>query len=191
MVLRMTERTAGARSRRGRGDRSGRGPARRGPGRLLGGVLGASALAALLTLALVVRQHAAVIIHQCLPGDGAAGWLGVRLALLRADAACPEGALALGADGRDVVGVTVMVALPVLLVHLAGAGLGLGLLRRFALAVRDAVDVMARSWLRVPTRTAAVPSAWPTLVASAPHLPPRDVVGRAPWRRGPPAPVFA
>lgn len=179
MVLGMTERTGAAWSRR------------RGPARVLGALAGVSGLAALLALVLIVRQHAAVIVHQCLPGDGVAGWLGVRLALLRADAACPEGALALGADGRDVVGVTVMVALPVLLLHLAGAGLGLSLLRAFALTVRGAVGLMARSWLRLPIRTATIEPAGPTPVATEPRVPARDVVGRAPWRRGPPAAVLA
>src|SRR5690554_484190 len=117
MVLAMTERTAAASSRRR--DRA-RGAVRhdagpRGAARPLGAAAVAVGLAGALTLLLGLQRHASVIVHQCLPGEGLAGWLGVRLALLRAAVACPEGAVAVGGKGADVVGVTVMVALPVLL----------------------------------------------------------------------------
>ncbi len=183
MVQGMTEGTAAAWSRR-----RGRARAR---ARVLAGLAGAAGLAGILALAVVVHRNAAVVVQQCLPGDGLAGWLGVRLALLRPDAACPEGALALGADGRDVVGVTVMVAVPVLLAHLTGAGVGLGLLRTFGRAVRSAVELVAGVLLRIPR---AIPTFAPVLraaVVTAWRGPHRDVVGRARWRRGPPVPLFA
>lgn len=83
-------------------------------------------------------QHGALLVHRCVPeGLG----VGVRLALLRPDADCPSG-LAVGAETPQVVAVVVMVTLPVLLAHLLGAGLGLGLLGHVRAVVRGAATVL-------------------------------------------------
>ncbi|MDO8106640.1 hypothetical protein Q6348_05445 [Isoptericola sp. b441] len=88
-------------------------------------------------------RFGAILVHQCVAGDGMAGALGLRLALLRPDAACPSGALAVGGDSRQVMGVLVVVALPLLLVHLLGLTMAAGLLARIGLAVRTVVRVLA------------------------------------------------
>ncbi|MBC7289879.1 MAG: hypothetical protein H5T83_00910 [Actinotalea sp.] len=76
--------------------------------------------------------HAPVLVQRCLAADGLTGTVGVRLALLRPDADCPSGTLALGGEPGQVMGVLVLVAVPVVLAHvltalaaacvLAGAG---------------------------------------------------------------------
>lgn len=184
MVLGMTERTGAALPRR-----RDRGPAPRVGARVLGALVGT--VAALGVLAVVLREHTAVVVHQCVPGEGLAGWLGLRLALLRPDAACPDGALALGADGRHVVGVTVMVALPVLLAHLAGAGIGVGTARVLGRTVRGAVGLVVRVLRRIPSRVAPFLVGSRAPVVTAQRGPHGDVVGRVRWRRGPPVGAFA
>jgi hypothetical protein len=101
-------------------------------------------------------REGAVLVHQCVAGDGAAGWLGLRLALLRVDGDCPTGSLAVGGDGRHVMGVVAIVALPVLLTHLAGLGVGLGLVALLRRLLTVAVAVLRAVAPRLPVTRAVV-----------------------------------
>ncbi|NTW40832.1 MAG: hypothetical protein HGA44_13280 [Cellulomonadaceae bacterium] len=136
--------------------------------------------------AAALARHGALLVHQCLPGDGTAGFLGLRLALLRVDSACPGATLAVGGDTRQVAGVVVLVALPVLLVHLVALAAGVGVLARLRQLVRSVATVLrgavrtrpAAALVMVRRVRAAVESAHPT---------PRGRVSvESPWRRGPP-----
>lgn len=124
-----------------------------------------------------------VVIHQCVP-DGGMGWLGLRLALLRVDAVCPNGTLAVGGDQRQVLAVVVGVAVPALIAHLAGAGLGLGMLaslRRLARAVVGAVVAV------LPDDVARLPSGSRLAVRALYRTPVVHNAPLVPWWRGPPA----
>lgn len=124
-----------------------------GRGRSLAARVRPSAVAGavvLLTAAVALVGRAEVLVHQCVAGDGMAGWLGLRLALLRADVDCPSGTLAVGADGRHVAGLLVVVALPVLLAHLAVAATGLAVLAALRGAVRAVVEAVGALVRRVP-----------------------------------------
>src|SRR5665647_1655124 len=68
---------------------------------------------ALLTGAMHLAQQGTLTVQQCVSGAGL-GRVGLGLALLRVDEACPDGQ-------RQVIGVVVVVAMPVLVAHLAGA----------------------------------------------------------------------
>lgn len=111
--------------------------------------LGLTVLAVTAALAFVVGR-APVLVHQCVAGDGLVGTLGLRLALLRPDASCPSGTLALGPDGAQAAGIVVMVAAPVLLLHLVLAGTGAGLLAVAAALVRALGRLLARAGLTLP-----------------------------------------
>lgn len=145
-------------------------------------------LAALVAAASHLMAQGALAVHSCVPGTGA-GALGLRLALLRADAACPSGTLAVGGDQRQVIGVVVVVALPALAAHLVGAMLGLGIAARLHGVLSAAVAALGRR-LRAPE---------PRGVPVRPHLPvdatvlrPRHACAVAmPLRRGPPDLRFA
>lgn len=159
-------------------------PRQRRPGLLLAPV--ALVLMTLAGAATMLSRQGALLVHQCVPGDGAAGWLGLRLALLRADVACPTGSLAVGGDGHQVMGVVVLVAVPALVAHLAGLGLGLGLLARLGALVRSAAAVLAAVLLALPRGLrVGVPRPRAPLASARPLI-----VGRlalaVPWRRGPP-----
>lgn len=156
--------------------------------------LSAAPVGGLVALALgvgaVLARNGSILVHQCVPAEGTAGWLGLRLALLRTDAACPTGELAVGGDGRQVLGVVVMVALPMLLGHLAGLALSLGLMARLHGLLRAVAAVLTV----VPRPPAAAPASHPQvrlvrLVAVARSV--VVLVGRpgaqTPSRRGPPA----
>ncbi|MHA7133542.1 hypothetical protein [Oerskovia turbata] len=76
------------------------------------------------------------IVHQCVPAPGGWAAAGIHLALLRESATCPAGTAALGGDPVRVVTVVGVLALPVLLAHLALLLAGVGL-AAMALRVRD------------------------------------------------------
>lgn len=113
---------------------------RTGPSPWAAAVLGA--FAALLAGVAAFSRHAEVLVHQCV-ADGTAGAIGLRLALLRQDAACPSGQLAIGGEPRQVVGVVVLIALPVLALHLAGMLAGAGLLVRVRAGLRACGHLLA------------------------------------------------
>ncbi|HEY3437345.1 MAG TPA: hypothetical protein VGK35_06630 [Actinotalea sp.] len=150
-----------------------------------------ASVAAVITVAFssasLLSRHASFLVHQCVPVDGTAGWLGIRLALLRPDAACPTGALAVGGDARHMLGVVVVVAVPALVGHLAGILLGLGLLSRLRQVTRTAVDVVRRALPRAVDAPIDLPVVrrLPAVTRSLVLLPGR--AADVPWRRGPPA----
>jgi hypothetical protein len=97
-----------------------------------------------------------IALHQCVSADGALGPLGLRLALLRNAADCPDGTVAFTPLARGGVVVLLSVSVPVLLFHLAlGAG-GLGLSAVLVRAVRSAAGVLAAALPRVPRATVGV-----------------------------------
>jgi hypothetical protein len=141
-------------------------------------------LAVLGALALPGR----IALHQCVNAGGALGPLGLRLALLRTAADCPDGTFAFTPLARGGVVVLLSVALPVLLFHLAlGAG-GLGLSAVLVRAVRSAAGVLAAVLPRVPHATVAVVGRVPRLVAPAEVRPLRTIAAvlAAHPHRGPP-----
>lgn len=146
----------------------------------------APALTAVVALASgvgLVAQQATVLVHQCVSA-GTVGRIGLTLALLRTDAACPAGTVGVD-DGRRVVGVVVAVALPVLLAHVAAALVGVGAvawLHRALRGVLAAVRVLPRG-----AAEPALPVVAPRLPVEVPvHLPGARLLAGARWRRGPP-----
>ena len=106
-------------------------------------LVAASAVLTVLAAGVVaLSRFGTVLVHQCVAAEGAAGALGLRLALLRQEAACPSGSLAVGGDSRQVIGVLVMVALPVLVAHLVAGAAALGLLARVRSGVRTVVQAL-------------------------------------------------
>jgi len=163
---------------------------RRLPGAaVLAVVVAAVALAASLTGGLA--RNGALLVHQCVPADPAVGRLGVGLALLRPEADCPTGTLAVGGDGRHVMGVVVLVALPVLLTHLLALGTGLGLVARLRVLVRATAAVLGWVARPVPTSPTLLVRRLRSAVVAARRSPAVRPDLAAPWRRGPPVPGFA
>lgn len=139
--------------------------------------------------ALHLAGRGALSVQQCVPGTGV-GRLGLGLALLRVDEVCPRGTLAVGGDQRQVIGVVVVVALPVLAAHLAGATLGVGLLARLHGLLRVLVAALGSLGLHLPTGAPLV-SAVREQVDVAVEAPTSRVVVGVPQRRGPPRVSFA
>ncbi|MBO3084997.1 hypothetical protein [Cellulomonas fengjieae] len=141
-------------------------------------------------LAAVVAGQGRVLLHDCVSAGGALGPLGLRLAVLRDAADCPEGAYGLGPMSQGAV-VLLSVAVPVAALYLVltACGIGLGaLLVRAARQVRLLVGRALRGALRparplpVDTRVRLVPRAF---VASWTE---RVLLGSI-ARRGPPTPA--
>lgn len=145
------------------------------------------ALSAVVVAPVVVAVVTGVAdVRACLPASGTWSEVALRLALLRADGACPEGTLAPGAEPGQALTVVVAVALPTLLAHLALATGAAGLVgsarRVMAAEVRRFVAVVAPGAAPVLCDDGAAP------FLPAPHpRPVRTVVARRPQRRGPPA----
>nr|WP_297426589.1 hypothetical protein [uncultured Actinotalea sp.] len=145
------------------------------------------AWAALAGGVVALAAHAPVLVHRCLPADGLTGAAGVRLALLRPDADCPSGTLALGGEPGQVMGLLVLVAVPVVVAHVltmlaaacvvAGAGLLVRAVGRLGRLVRPELP-------RAPRVPVGRPRAVvPVVVRDAV----RTVLDAAVLRRGPPA----
>lgn len=133
--------------------------------------------------AVLAMQQGTVLVHRCVSA-GSLGRFGVSLALLRDDAACPAGTYGVG-EGQRVIGVVVAIALPVLVAHLLGAGLGVGMAARLHRLVRAAIGVVLglRPW---PAEPVVLPVA-PGLAVDVPVVAPRTrAVPGGPWWRGPP-----
>ncbi|MBO0921748.1 hypothetical protein J1G42_13035 [Cellulomonas sp. zg-ZUI222] len=144
--------------------------------------------AAVAVASIVLGAQGRVLLHQCVTADGPLASLGVRLAVLRSAAECPDGTLGLGPASHGAV-LLLSVAAPVVAAHLllTAAGLGLGVVARRGL--RAAARVAARllpvpattGLPAVPTRASAVPTGPPARVRrDRRHDPARP-------RRGPPA----
>lgn len=141
----------------------------------------------LAVLSVVLGTQGRVLLHQCVTADGPLAALGVRMAVLRSAAECPEGALGLGAASTGAV-VLLSVALPVLATHLllAACGLGLGVVtRRLAVAVRALLAAVLAPRADMVARPAVVRGRAP---APAPRAHVRRDRGHDPARprRGPP-----
>ena len=137
--------------------------------------------------ALHLVERGALTVQQCVPGSGL-GRVGLGLAVLRVDEACPDGTLAM--DHRQAIGVVVVVALPALLANLAGATLGIGALSRLQGALRGLLALLGALRRRPP-----VPALQPAVARVRVDVPvdrpaSRAVVG-VPWWRGPPQVSFA
>ncbi|HWS57123.1 MAG TPA: hypothetical protein VN257_01165 [Actinotalea sp.] len=156
-------------------------------------LLGAALTAVALTVSLAdgLTRHGALLVHQCVSAEGTAGWLGLRLALLRPEADCPTGTLAVGGDGRHVMGVVVLVALPVLLAHLTGLAISIGAVARLHSLVRSALAVLGWVGRRRPVARALVVRRVRASAVVVDRPAPGASILPAPWRRGPPAPRFA
>lgn len=150
-------------------------------------VLGALG-AVLAVTSVVLGAQGRVLLHQCLAADGPLAALGVRLAVLRSAAECPDGTLGLGATSSGAV-LLLSVALPVVATHLllAACGLGLGVVTRRAV---DAVAALLATHLAPFVGPAVLPDvpgrlrlAAPAAVRARPHDRGHDP--RHP-RRGPP-----
>ncbi|WP_372594634.1 hypothetical protein [Actinotalea sp.] len=146
-------------------------------------------LAAVLTLAVsvvpVLVRSGSLLVHQCV-SDGTAGWLGLRLALLRPDANCPTGTLAVGPDGGQALAIVVLVAVPVLVAHLVAMAAGLGLARHARLLVGAVLRLLGGPFRTrpAPATTLVRPVRLLALVRTVRAPGPVDV--RVPLRRGPP-----
>jgi hypothetical protein len=144
-------------------------------------------------LVAALADRAQFALHACLPGEGAVGGLGVRLALLHGSADCPQGTLALGGSGSRVavVVVVVVVAVPTLAAHLLAAACGVSLsalLARAASGIRAVLGAVLRA-LPVAWRTPWVRAA---LVIAGDRAPARPrVLETADPDRAPPAPLAA
>jgi hypothetical protein len=145
------------------------------------------ALFAVLTAPVVVAvATGTAVIRTCVPASGTWSEVALRLALLRPDAACPEGTLAPGAEPGQAMTVVVAVALPALLAHLALATGAAGLVgsarRVMAAEVRRFVALVVPASVPLPRHDGAAP-----LLPSSPPRPVRTALTRRPRRRGPPA----
>lgn len=144
-----------------------------------------------LAVAAIVAQladRATLTVQQCVSGTGLARF-GVGLALLRTDDACPHGTLALGGDQRQVMGVVIMVALPVLAGHLAAAVAGIGVLARLHRLLRTVLGMLIPA-LRTPVVVEVQQPVGLAVEAPVDRPTSRVVVG-VPQRRGPPQLRFA
>lgn len=153
--------------------------------------LAATVVGVLAALPGLLVRHGSVVLHQCVPAEGTAGWLGLRLALLRAEPDCPSGTLAVGGEPRQVLGVVVMVALPLLAAHLVAAAVGIGLAARLHRVVRSAAALLAGVVRRLPGLPGLVVRRLRPAVAAAVARAPRGEPVLGPPRRGPPALRFA
>lgn len=126
-----------------------------------------------------------VLVHRCVSGDGVTGWLGLRLAVLHSEVDCPSG-VAVGADGRQVAVLVVMVTVPALLAHLLGAGVGLGLMAQVRRVLSGVLGALSAVLPR-PARTPRPLPASRTPHVGRPWRPTAEGLRLAPRRRGPPA----
>lgn len=117
-------------------------------------LLGALGVALALATALLAVQGR-VLLHQCVVAEGPLAALGVRMAVLRSAAECPDGTLGLGAASQGAV-LLLSVAMPVVMTHvlLMACGLGLGVAARRAGA---AVGALLTPRL-APSGTVALPA---------------------------------
>lgn len=141
--------------------------------------------------AALLERWGALVVHSCVPGRGLFGWLGLRLAILRPDAACPAGTFAVDGQTGGTVGLLVIVAVPLMATHLTSLAVALGLAARLHAALRAVCLLLASVLRRVPTSPSVrMPSSHgAVLVALAVAVIQRDLA--SPWRRGPPVLAFA
>lgn len=137
-----------------------------------------------------LEQRGFALAHQCLPDGGSFAWLGMHLAVVRTSPSCPAGTVALGGRPDDVAAVIAAIALPVLVSHLFGGFVGMGLaaylsrvFARCAGLVRS-LWVLVRSAADLPAISFEVRKS--VLSRGGRPMPRRLALALAPVRRGPP-----
>ena len=153
-------------------------------------VLGYLAVQASLHLAFALGDAGISVVSRCVNGTGAPAWWATHLAMVRADAACADGTLALGGAPGDVAVVLATIAVPVLLAQMLLLVVAGGLLAALRTTLRT-VHAVVGSRLVHP---ATVPVVTPL---GRVRLAPRPLLRRArvrvggpvPVRRGPPVPA--
>ncbi|MBD8059455.1 hypothetical protein IC607_10795 [Cellulomonas sp. JH27-2] len=163
--------------------RARRGP-RLAPARpVLAGLVGLTAL--LLGAVSVVSSR--IVLHSCVAADGATGMLGMRLAILRRVADCPDGSLGLAPTGAGAV-MLLSVAVPLVVASAAVALAGLSLLALVGRAAR-AVQHLLRPLVALVVATLTFPAWRPAAPAAVVHPPLRRELVASIARRGPPLAV--
>ena len=152
--------------------------------------LGYLAVQACLHVAVAASEAGITLLSRCVTGAGAAGWWATHLAMVRVDATCPEGTLALGGAPGDVAVVLATVTVPALLAQLVSLVVAGGLLAALRTTLRTVRAVVGRR----PVARATVPALAPLgRVRLAPRPTARRarvrVGGPVPVRRGPPVPA--
>ncbi|EYR62114.1 hypothetical protein N866_11655 [Actinotalea ferrariae CF5-4] len=146
----------------------------------------AAAWLALLAGVTALGAHAPVLVHRCLPADGLTGGLGIRLALLRPDADCPSGTLAVGGEPGQVMGLLVLVAVPVVVAHLLSLLAAAAVVAGAGVLVRAVGAVLGAVLPTLPGRPRAVVDRPHAVVATVVREVVRPVLDAAALRRGPP-----
>lgn len=151
-------------------------------------LLAASALVPLLALGLLAQGR--VMLHDCFGAAGALGPLGLRLAVLRDAAQCPDGTYGLGPVPAGAV-VLFSVALPVLLLHAVLAAGGVGLWALVLRAVRGAGAVLGRvlGVVGLRLRPVLLGPVRPTVSVVPVTVPAGWLRAAGTSRRGPPVPA--
>lgn len=128
-----------------------------------------------------------LVVHSCIAADGAVGILGMRLAVLRRAADCPDGSLGLSRTGTGAV-LMLSIAVPLVVAFAALALVGLSvltLLTRVTQALRHLLRPLAAA-LPAPL---ALPERRPAAPAPATDPPLRRELVASIARRGPPLAV--
>lgn len=113
-------------------------------------IVAVAVLAAVAGLAVALPGPIRLALHSCLPGEGPAGWLGLRLALLRSSVDCPDGTLALGGSTASSALVVASVALPTVLLHVLAAVCGVRLSALVARAASGLRRIFRAAWRVLP-----------------------------------------
>jgi hypothetical protein len=149
-----------------------------------------SACVGLVTMAgpavALLGRGGALVVHPCVPGDGLLGWMGLRLAILRPDVACPAGTFSVDGLAGGTVGLVVIVALPLLATHLASLAVTLGLAARLHAALRVVRLLLATAVRRLPASPSVRTPSSHVAVLAAPMVAVIQREVASPWRRGPP-----
>lgn len=123
-----------------------------------------------------------VSLRRCVPMDGSWATLGVRLALVHPDAACPAGTMAV--DGEQVLGIAVVITAPGLVPHVATALGVAGVTKLVRAVLAAAARRVLPHLLARPRLVVGVPRG----LVARPALPPRSAwLCPAQPLRGPPA----
>lgn len=153
-------------------------------------VLGYLAVQVSLHLAFALGEAGISLVSRCVSPTGPSAWWSTHLAMVRADASCADGTLALGGAPGDVAVVLATIALPALVAQTVVLAVAGGLLAALRATLRTVRVVVGRRLLRPATVAAVVPRGR-VRVAPRPHVRRARVRvgGPVPVRRGPPVPA--
>lgn len=153
-------------------------------------VLGYLVVQAGLHLAFTLGEAGVSVVSRCVSGTGTTAWWATHLAMIRADATCPEGTLALGGAPADVAVVVATVALPALLAQAVLLVVAGGLVTTLRTTLRSVRVLAGRRLVLRATVPTIVPRGRVRL-APRPHIRRARVRvgGPVPVRRGPPVPA--